>query len=31
VRLVEQAIDHCETWGSAAVLTTLCRRHTAIA
>jgi len=31
VRLVEQAIDHCETWDSAAELTTLCRRHTAIA
>jgi 2-methylcitrate dehydratase PrpD len=24
---VEQAVDHCDTWGSMDVLTTLCRRH----
>ena len=27
VMLVEQAVDRCETWDSADVLTTLCRRH----
>jgi 2-methylcitrate dehydratase PrpD len=27
VRMVEQAVDRCETWDSADVLTTLCRRH----
>jgi 2-methylcitrate dehydratase PrpD len=27
VTLVEQAVDRCETWDSADVLTTLCRRH----
>jgi 2-methylcitrate dehydratase PrpD len=27
VRLTEQAIDHCESWANAEVLTTLCRRH----
>jgi 2-methylcitrate dehydratase PrpD len=27
VMLVEQAVDRCDTWDSADVLTTLCRRH----
>jgi hypothetical protein len=27
VRLTEQAVDHCESWANADVLTTLCRRH----
>jgi 2-methylcitrate dehydratase PrpD len=27
VMLVEQAVDRCETWDSADLLTTLCRRH----
>ncbi|MGC1411719.1 MAG: MmgE/PrpD family protein [Acetobacteraceae bacterium] len=27
VMLVEQAVDRCETWDNADVLTTLCRRH----
>jgi 2-methylcitrate dehydratase PrpD len=26
-RKVEQAVDHCENWDNADVLTTLCRRH----
>ncbi len=26
-RMVEQAVDHCETWDSADALTTLCRRR----
>jgi 2-methylcitrate dehydratase PrpD len=27
VRLTEQAVDDCESWATADVLTTLCRRH----
>ena len=27
VRLVEQAVDHCEEWDDVGVLTALCRRH----
>ncbi len=27
VELVEQAVDHCDEWGSLDVLTTLCHRH----
>lgn len=27
VALVEQAVDRCEEWGNAGVLTALCRRH----
>ena len=27
VILTEQAVDHCESWANADVLTTLCRRH----